>query len=188
MIAGYGTLLLSESLGKTVGEREAAMKASAWIPVRVDGYRRLYNLSPPHYKPSFRATADPVEKSAANVEPCAGCWFNGIAFEADESETALLDRREGIYRRTPVRLSRFDTGAPLGGGFVYVGPADSELVCRDPAKLLPRWLDLNYARVGAYRAGADFGRAFDETTFLADGATLVADRYRGLLGDLSRLE
>jgi hypothetical protein len=185
LVVGYGTLLLRESLGHTIGPERA--RERALIPVRVEGYRRLYNFTPAHYEPSDRLGLEARESAAANVEPGEGVSINGLAFEATPEEIDGLDRRERNYDRVSVSLARFDTSERIGEGFIYVFPGDSELVVRDPARLLPRWLDLQYARVGAYRLGEAFGRAFDETTYLADGKTPVLTPYREVLEDLMRL-
>ena len=44
------------------------------------------------------------------------------------------------------------------------------------------------ARAGAYGISEAFGRMYDETTFLADGRTLMIDVYRELLKDTSDVE
>ena len=53
----------------------------------------------------------------------------------------------------------------------------------DPA-FLPDWIDIQWARTGAYRYGDAFGKMYDQTTFLADGKTLVFDRYKKYLDQL----
>ena len=179
---GYGTLLWRESLGRTVGEEAA--RSLTLVPVIVRGYRRLYNFAPPHYRPAFRITENPIELSAANVEPAKGAFFNGLAFEAAGEELAALDHREGIYDRVHALLERFESGEPMGTCWIYVGAPDSEFVCRDPGRLLPHWRDLAYARAGAYRIGEAFGKAFDETTFMADGKTPIVESYRDHLLEL----
>ena len=60
---------------------------------------------------------------------------------------------------------------------MYSAKPGSQWVDDDLDQLLPRWLDIELGRTGSYRISSDFGRAFDQTTYLADGATLVADRY-----------
>ncbi|MHC4777950.1 MAG: gamma-glutamylcyclotransferase family protein [Planctomycetota bacterium] len=182
LIVGYGTLLWRESLGHTIGP--VAATGRELIPVTVAGYRRLYNFAPEHYEPSGKLGAPGSENSAANVEKAKGCAFNGLAFEASDSEMGDLDRRERNYDRVRVPLAHFDTGEFIGEGFVYVFPATSESVVRDPARLLPRWLDFRYARRGAYSVSRAFGLAFDETTFLADGTTPAVSAFESRLEEL----
>jgi hypothetical protein len=181
LIVGYGTLLLRESAGRTIGEDRAA--ETDFLPVTVPGYRRLYNLAPPHYKPAFTLTDEPRELSAANIEPAEGAFFNGLAFAVSDEEISLLDRREGIYERKEVALLDFVSGEKLGTGFVYVAPPDCGLICRDTEELLPHFRDVVFARVGSYRISRSFGEAFDATSFLADGVTPLLSLYRDLLAD-----
>ena len=59
---------------------------------------------------------------------------------------------------------------------------------RDIEKLMPLWRDIVWARTGAYRIGETFGRCYDETTYLADGRTLVIDRYRDVIEEVEDVE
>ncbi len=182
LIVGYGTLLLRESMGRTLGEE--ASRDRPLVPVIVEGYKRLYNLAPAHYQPAFRLRDDPVERAAANVERNGACRFNGLAFEASAEEVEGLDRREKDYERVRVPLLHFEGGERMGEGEMYVFPADADRIERDPANLLPHWRDILYARAGAWRVSDRFGAMFDETTYLADGDTLVVSFYRDHLDRL----
>ncbi|MHC5036408.1 MAG: gamma-glutamylcyclotransferase family protein [Planctomycetota bacterium] len=183
LIVGYGTLLLRESMSRTVGD--AAGEGKELIPVIVKDFRRLYNYAPPHYTPAFRISEEPFERAAANIEPAQGGLFNGLAFAASEAEVEALDRRESEYDRVSVSLVHFETKEDIGKGEVYLCPPNLPSIIRDVRALLPHWRDIVYARVGAYRIGEAFGRTFDETTFMADGQTLVADAYKDVLHELT---
>ncbi len=95
-----------------------------------------------------------------------------------------VDRRSGLriaagaYDRLGVEATDFETGTLLGPCHIYSSKPDARWIERDPGKLLPQWRDVVWARAGAYRIGRRFGETFDQTTYLADGETLVADRYR----------
>jgi hypothetical protein len=183
-VVGYGTLMLRPSLGDTIGP-EAALRTEL-IPVRVEGFRRLYNLGPDHYQPSSRLSAEGNERAAANVRSEPEAWFNGLAFAVDQAMLEALDRRERGYRRVGAALEQFETGESLGDGFLYLFPPRDPQVIDDPALLLPRWLDLHYARFGAYAASEAFGQAFDRSSFLADGATPVLQPFTHLLKELEQ--
>jgi hypothetical protein len=172
-------------MGRTVGK--GAAEGKALLPVRVEGYRRLFNFAPPHYTPSRTIRQEPLERAAANVEKAEGFSFNGLAFEADPEEMEALDRREGCYDRVVVPLWHFGSDGSAGEGAIYVCPPDAEWIERDLSLLLPHWRDVLYARVGAYRVGEAFGREYDRSTYMADGETLVADFYAEHLEGLSRL-
>lgn len=184
-IVGFGTLLLQESLGDTIGTEKK------FRPIVVKDYQRLFNLLPDHYKdydPDRRLRQDDSELGAANIRPAQGFQFNGLSFEADAANLEQLDARERYYKRAVVPHYDFYTGEDLGSCHVYASPIDARWLCHDTETLLPLWRDIVYARVGAYRIGADFGKQYDETTYLADGKTLLVDYYKDHLEDLEELE
>jgi len=183
-LVGYGTLLLRASLGSSIGQAEARRK-----PVRlvtVEGYPRVFNLRPDHYPSSHKLGAEDIERAAMNVEPAAGRHFNGIAFETSAAELEALDLREAPYLRQVVPIRDFARGAPAGRAHLYIGR--EPWITRDLARLLPYWRDIVWGRTGAYELGEAFGTAFDETTYLGDGETLVVDVYRRFLSDTSDVE
>lgn len=175
-LVGYGTLLDRASLGDSIGGDASAAKAM--VPVRIGGYRRLFNLRPDHYEPSRQTTREPIEAAAMNVEPAADDEFNGLAFAVTEEELTALDQRERYYQRRSVTVLDFSSGQPIGDGHLYASVPDARWIERDPRRLLPRWLDIVLARRGAYAIGEEFGRTYDQTTFLADGRTLMVEAYR----------
>ncbi|HKK07974.1 MAG TPA: gamma-glutamylcyclotransferase family protein [Gemmatimonadota bacterium] len=179
-VLGYGTLLSRASLGRTVGEH-----AVDWttIPVVVEGWRRLFDFRPEHYEPSFRLKDEPVEAAALNIEPAPGSRFNGLVIEVSDRGLEALDSREAGYRRVRVPVLSWPDGEPAGEALAYAVPRDDPRVCTDPARLLPRWLDVELSRAGAYEVGRAFGALFDQTTYLADGETLLADAWAAHLPD-----
>ncbi len=183
-LLAYGTLLYRESMATTVGRDASAAKT--FRPVTVHGYRRLFNLRPTHYEPSFRLSDRAIEAGASNIEPAADATFNAIAFEVSADELAQLDVRERYYARVRVPMRHFASDEPAGEAFVYASQPDAAWIVRDPDALLPRWTDVVWARTGAYRISEAFGQAFDASTYLADGHTLLVDRYRDVLDVLMR--
>lgn len=181
LLVGYGTLLQRGSLGHSIGA--AAAESKEIVPVRVRGYRRLFNLRPTHYEPSAKLNGSGIEAAAMNLERDADAQFNGLAFTVAEDEFARLDDRERYYERHEVALLHFDTGEELGTGFAYASDPKARWIERDVEQLMPLWRDIVWARDGAYRISTAFGEAFDATTFLADGRTRVVDVYREVLDD-----
>jgi len=179
-IVGYGTLLYTESVGDTIGT--AAIK-KVYKPVVIHGFKRLFNLLPSHYKPSYKISNMPVEKAAANIIQCPEACLNGLAFEVSEAELDALDIREQHYNRIETTLYDFEGGNPFGKGFVYAADERKATLTNDPT-FLPDWEDISWARTGAYRHGREFGIMYDNTTFLADGETLVVQRYNSWLDQL----
>lgn len=186
VLVGFGTLLLQESLGDTIGADGAGRKR--FRPIIVKNYRRLFNLLPDHYVADNRLRTDGTEIGAANIEPAAGEQFNGLAYEVDASDLERLDQRERYYVRRPVAYFDFETGEALGQCFVYESEPNARWIVRNVQRLLPLWRDIVYARVGAYRIGTAFGKMYDQTTYLADGKTRLVDYYKDHLEELLRLE
>lgn len=180
-IVGYGTLLYAESLQKTIGE---SIREKKYIPVFIKGFKRLFNVLPTHYKPSYKITELPHEKAAANVIISETDELNGLAFEVSESELDDLDRREKSYQRCEAQMFDFNAGEFMGSGFIYSAAMDSDRVTKD-TKFLPDWEDIAFARTGAYRYGQSFGETYDKTTFLVDGVTRVIDYYKDYLEELN---
>lgn len=183
-IVGFGTLLLQESLGDTVGKGNE----KKFTPIIVKGYRRLFNLLPDHYEADNRLRQDGTEKGAANIEPAEGVQFNGLSFLADADDLDNLDKRERYYKRSVVQHYDFETGEELGECHVYESPLDARWLVRDNTQLLPLWRDIVYARVGAYRISKAFGEMYDASTYMADGKTLMIDYYKDYLKQLEDLD
>jgi hypothetical protein len=176
LLIGYGTLLNVASLGHTIGGPAAESKS--FTPVVIRDFRRLFNLRPDHYRPSFHLSPLPIEAGAMNVERCPGASLNAVAFLVTEEELSALDHRERYYSRQEVPVYRFPDRTYLDQGAIYASSPDARWIEHDPERLLPRWYDIVAARAGCYALSPEFGRMFDETTYLADGCTLVLDRYR----------
>jgi len=179
-IIGYGTLLYSESLGHTIG---SSVNKKKFIPVIVKGYKRIFNLLPDHYKPSFRMSTLPIELAAANVIPSEGAFFNGLAFMVSDAELAELDKREKSYQRKEADIYDFFREKYMGKAFLYSAGYGFKGVTKD-SRYLPEWEDLAFARTGAYRYGDKFGEMYDNTTFLVDGVTLASAYYKDYLSKL----
>ncbi len=186
LLVGYGTLLHKGSLGHTIGSDAADEKGI--LPVVVHGYRRLFNLRPTHYESSSKLTTGGIENAAMNVEPAPDSSFNGLGFDVTLDELEALDERERYYERVVEPLHHFETDELLGEGHFYVSKPDAEWIERDPDRLLPLWRDIVWARGGSYGVGHRFGLYFDETTYLADGVTLMVERYADVLDDTDDLE
>ncbi|MCH2043124.1 MAG: hypothetical protein MK212_03210 [Saprospiraceae bacterium] len=186
IMAGFGTLLLQESLGDTVGKDGAEQKK--FTPIVIKNYRRLFNLLPDHYEADNRLRTNGTEIGAANIEPAEGIDFNGLSFLANAADLEQLDKRERYYKRSIVPCYHFETGQLMGDCHVYESPLDARWLRRNNKELLPLWRDIVYARVGAYRISEAFGKMYDATTYLADGKTLLVDYYKDYLQQLEDLD
>ncbi len=168
LVVGYGTLLARESLALSLGAGAVASKR--FVPVWIEGYRRLFDIRPPYYR---GAAASPFE-AALNLRSAPGERCNGAVFLCTLDELERLDRRELGYERIVVPLRTFESGQPFGRAFAYVAAADSPWIERDPHALAPLPRDLEWARAGALALGEEFAAQFELTTFLADGRTPLA--------------
>jgi len=171
----YGTMMDRESLGLAVGATRAACMEIK--PVLVRGYRRVFNVVGSRYRPSHLLSEEPIEVGAANVQRDPGSYFNAMALWVTSEELAILDGREASYARDSVDLEDFETGLPMSYGLIYVATPKSGRMMHDPKQLLPRWRDICVARAACYGWSKRFGEIYDQTSYLADGITLVADRY-----------
>lgn len=178
-VIGYGTLLLQASLGTSIHQKAAASKT--YSPVIVEDYLRSFNIRPDHYVASHKFSDGGEEVSAMNVEVSPAHSFNGLVFSVSEAELSALDIREVCYVRKLAAIRDFETGQGLGEAYLYLGV--DQWITRDPKRLMPHWRDIVWARKGAYGYGQAFGEYFDQTTYLADGKTLVVDVYKEFLGD-----
>jgi len=185
-LVGYGTLLHRGSLGHSIGRGAAHEKNLMAVVVR--DYRRLFNLRPDHYESSSKLGGALIENGALNLEEAAGESFNGLAFPVEPQELENLDERERYYERIKVPMYSFETGDPVAEGYVYAAAPDAPWVEHDNAKIMPLWRDIVWSREGAYQISDDFGRKFDDTTYLADGTTLVVDHYGEMLEDTSDVD
>lgn len=185
ILAGFGTLLLQESLGDTVGKDGS--KTKKFTPIIIKNYQRLFNLLPDHYKAVNHLRQDETEIGAANIQPLEGACFNALCFETTAEELENLDKRERYYTRILVPYFDFETGAAMGHCHIYQSPLDARWLRGNIKELLPLWRDIVYARVGAYRVSEAFGKMYDATTYLADGQTLMIDYYKDYLKELEDL-
>jgi hypothetical protein len=193
LLVGYGTLMSRDSVAGTVGD--SAMR-KPFLPVVVSGYQRLFNLRPDKYQPSFFRTDQPLEVAAMNVTPLDGARFNGLAFPVTDDDLAALDERERYYERVWVPILAFEgrreaegryvaqrSPISLGNAWVYSAGPDAPAVFDASDGFLPHWRDVVVAREGAYAVSEVFGKMFDQTTYMPDGRTLVAEEYRDDLPD-----
>jgi hypothetical protein len=181
-LVGYGTVLHRRSLGHSIGRESADGKSV--LPVRVRGYRRLFNLRPTHYATSFKLSRDPIENAATNVEPAPGESFKRPRIRSDARRAPSARPKRAVLPRKTAPIYQFDSGALLGDGHFDVSEPDASWIVRGVEKLMPLRRDVVWARVGPYGIGEAFGRCYDETTYLADGRTLVIDRYREVIDDV----
>jgi len=177
---GYGTLLHQASASNTLRGSDSDLE---FVPVRVPGLRRLFNLHPEHYEESHKVNSAAIEAAAMNVAFAKDAALNGVVFQTTKDEQQRLDKRERYYHSEKIQVFEFSSGASLGQARFYICSPDEKWINHNPKELLPLWRDIVWGRSGAYAISKEFGQFFDETTYLADGRTLVIDAYRDYLLD-----
>lgn len=164
-VVGYGSLMIPESLQKTIPAKECRL-------VWVDGHKRIFNLKTRLLK-LYKVLPQSNEVAVLNVEPAVGSGLNAVLFEASDEEFEKLKIREKIYYTKEVEVSDFHSGMEIGKAAVFVGKKmlhGERVVSND---YLPIAVYLERCREAAYTIGEDFGRAFDKTTFLGNGMSVL---------------
>ncbi len=157
-IVAYGSLINPLEL---VRRRHLYRQAD---PVRVQGFLRRFSQ-----EPSWRLVQS-EKRAVLRVDPHEGHSFNGLLLPLDnESDLAMLDKREAGYRRMMLRAEQvrhFDTGTEFQSAlkiFVYVGKAEKlNLTIRPNPDYLSLCLD------GAGKWGENFYREFLLTTLVGN--------------------
>jgi len=192
-VLGYGSLMHIGSLQRTLPRVERAELR----PVRIVGYRRLFNLV-------MRSLIDKNRKiegqelAALNVVAGVGKEVGGVAFTIRDSDLEALNRREFCYRQIRgVRAFDFFTAKKeIKDVLIYSVYSDQELRLNQPEfyrneieplglqgvqneKILPASNYLSLCLQGAYSWGNAFGEHFVDHTFLADNRTRLSEYLSG---------
>ncbi len=159
-------------------------------PVRVSGYRRIFNLLMRSLVDKNRAISG-QQIAALNAVIGAGEEMGGVAFAIGAAEQEALNRREFCYRQIRgVQAYDFESGEMVAEVIFYSVYSPQELreslpdFYRDEvellgleglqhAEILPANAYLSLCLQGAYSWGDAFGEHFVDHTYLADGRTLL---------------
>lgn len=154
LLVGYGSLLNLSSLRDT-------LNISSFTPVIIKGYKRIFNV-----KLSSSKTSDVL-----NIVKSKRHYFNGLMFQVDYRQLKMLIKREEPeYHLHPVEAIPFtafknSSRSPLINSFVFV----DEYIHLDKKKRLPNKDYFIFCRQSAYSVGKEFGKSWDNTTYLASG-------------------
>lgn len=144
-IVGYGSLLSHSSLKETIKDKE-------FTKILVKGYKRIFNL---------------IDKGGdvLNLEKDKGCEFNAVLFYVDDEELKKLKLREDEYNLESVDVFDFVTGKKICKAYTSI----DYIVDIDSGRMLPQKGYFVLCRKAAYDLGEDFGKVWDETTYLSSG-------------------
>lgn len=126
-----------------------------FIPVIVKGYKRVFNLV--------------SDKNAGgdilNLEQNMKYFFNGIMFEVDEDELRKIKEREDDYNFIETAAYDLKEKKKFSPCFISV----DFIVGIDHKKQNPDKSYFVLCREAAYHINKEFGKLWDETTFLSNG-------------------
>ncbi len=146
-VIGYGSLMSRAS----VGHFRSVKKVE---PVIVKGFRRVFDLTIPHHSGDW-----------LNVHASKKHYFNGVLFHVSEYDLRRIKEREDDYDFVSAWALHYDSEKRLAKGLLSV----DDWVGLDKGKRLPQKNYFIECRKAAYGLGDDFGREWDETTFLSNG-------------------
>lgn len=169
---GYGSLLNPESAARTISDTPA----DGHLPVIAWGVKRLFDYDmPDSVIERYSVSVDPGKHRAALNTRWTGNTnevCNGRAISLRVSDLDGLRERENHYDLMPVAwLPWEDLEASISLGFALCAPKDSIAVRTD---ILPFPPYLKVCREGAAMVSTEFEEFFFQTTYLADGATLLS--------------
>ena len=144
-IVGYGSLLSHDSLKETIKDKK-------FRKILVKGYKRIFNL--------VDGRGDVL-----NLEKCKGCEFNAVLFYVDDEELRMLKLREDEYNLESVDVFDFGTRKKICAAYTSI----DHIVDIDSGKMLPQKGYFVLCRKAACDLGEDFGKVWDETTYLSSG-------------------
>jgi cation transport regulator ChaC len=147
----YGSLMDHRALTESIPDRH-------FTPVVIKGWRRIFDVRDVRSK----------EPDVLNAEKLRGHDFNAVLFQVSHSELRKLMKRETEYKLTRVKAHEFLTGKMLCGCFMVTDRG----VGIDTTGLKPNRSYFIECRRAAYHVSNEFGRYYDETTFISDGEKL----------------
>ena len=175
LLVGYGSLLNRDSAARTIKDTPG----EGHPPVVALGARRVFNyVIPEPLLRSYGTNFPPRERAALNLDYTRSPTdaLNGRLLKVAPADIAALRKREFGYDLRPVVCARWgDWEAPPFTAYVLVaveGTRDGRQVIDNDA--LPHPLYAGLCRAGAHAVSDAFLRLYQETTFLADRKTSLA--------------
>lgn len=163
-VIGYGSLMIPESLHKTISPRQFRL-------VWAKDYRRVFNLKTNMLK-FYGVKEQSNQVAILNVDFEPGGRLNAAAFDVNDEELEKLKIREKSYYTKEVPVFDFETFEERGSALLFIGKklAHGERIVSSDYMPVPSYMQR--CRQAAYSLGEKFGKDFDETTFLGSGISL----------------
>ncbi len=163
-LVGYGSLLSVASMERTLGHPYAG----PWHVVRVNGWRRGWDVQMPNTQWAYRdgdRSVTPERVVYLNVRPQTNAHINGALFVITADEMSLFDQRESVYDRVDVTSAI--EGVHITGGAAWMYVAQTQFVWRQPSQPPGAIIRRSYVEIletAHAELGDAFRREYDATT------------------------
>jgi hypothetical protein len=118
-IVGYGSLLSSSSIGKTLGRDYEG----PFVQCHIEGWRRSWDVSMPNQAFYYEKDGErvyPEKILYLNVRREPGTLMNCAVFVVDQAELEAMDQREWIYEGVAVNQALRGVQVEGGAAIMYV--------------------------------------------------------------------
>ena len=149
-IVGYGSIMSHKSLRETVPDKR-------FEPVIVKGYKRIFDIVQ-------------HKSDVLNLEKSKGHSFNGVMFTVNAEQLKELKKRESGYNLEKVWAYAFPSNKRLYQCSLFV----DHCVAIDKQHLKPQNGYFKLCREAAYHISKDFGKMWDDTTYVSNGRTVAS--------------
>lgn len=145
-IIGYGSLLSHKSLKEDCRDKK-------FTPVKVKGYKRIFNIE------------EKNNHDVLNLASSKNSTFNGVLFKVNDKELKEIKEREDWYNIEESECYDFKTKKKIGKCLLFI----DHLILIDRHHKNPDKKYFVLCREAAYHISKEFGRAWDETTYVSSG-------------------
>ncbi|MFA6916048.1 MAG: gamma-glutamylcyclotransferase family protein [Parachlamydiales bacterium] len=179
LIFGYGSLINSQSASRSV----SAEALESMRPVVTFGMKRIFNYKA-RQTAHWGADQNEKEKAMLNITPTPtiNSMINGVVMEVTAEDLAKLVDREKGYDLVPlivISWEDFVSGNPEPKteiAYSFIAPTElRQNILYTSTSFYPVRGYLHAVREGAQTLSDEFLDFLNETTYMADGTTLVKD-------------
>ena len=150
-IVGYGSLISHNSLKESCKDKE-------FHPVIIQGYKRIFNVT------------ENNNFDVLNIKESKKDKLNAVLFQVNEKELKKLKEREDWYNFEETNVYDFKTNKILTKALISI----DHIICIDKSKHPPNKSYFILCREAAYQISNEFGKFWDETTFIDNSVNLYS--------------
>ncbi|WP_201456967.1 gamma-glutamylcyclotransferase family protein [Chlamydia sp. 17-3921] len=166
-IAVYGSLMSPSSAAHTLANFKT-------MPVWLYGYTRFFNLDQGFWRKSFHSINGARNRGVLSLVKDQTKRCNAIILEMSEEDFVAARKREECYRLVPVKVCSYPYEESCSLAYVFVA---EEVFCSKDILPLKEYYYLVWSAVSSTEAkeayGKDFAKDFLETSFLANGDSVL---------------